>query len=261
MEIIAPVHWKCIDFISDLHLQADDTATFQGWSQYMRTSPADALFILGDLFEVWVGDDALLATQGFEACCASVLREAAARMELFVMHGNRDFLMGETCMQSMHARLLPDPSVLVYQGLRLALSHGDAWCLDDAPYQAFRTEVRSAAWQNGFLAQPLSERVQIARGIRAQSTARKQGASAYTDVRTSAVIGCMQSLGCSQMVHGHTHAPALHLHAHGLQRWVLSDWELAGATPRADVLRLRLDADQKPQIRRLSPVAASQPMA
>ena len=146
MEIIAPVHWKCIDFISDLHLQADDTATFQGWSQYMRTSPADALFILGDLFEVWVGDDALLATQGFEACCASVLREAAARMELFVMHGNRDFLMGETCMQSMHARLLPDPS-----GSRFRTETHGAWTMPHTRPSEPRSEAplgKTAFWHN-----------------------------------------------------------------------------------------------------------------
>ena len=128
MELLAPSHWRTIDFISDLHLQCAETATFDAWSQYMRQTTANAIFILGDLFEVWVGDD-ILDNDGFEQRCSAVINDAARRASVFVMHGNRDFLMGARLMEQSHATLLDDPTVLTFGEQRWLLTHGDALCL------------------------------------------------------------------------------------------------------------------------------------
>jgi UDP-2,3-diacylglucosamine hydrolase len=156
-ELVAPPEWRTAEFISDLHLQASDPATFDAWRAYMRKTTAGALFILGDLFEAWVGDDVALAP-GFEADCAAVLRATATRLPVFVMHGNRDFLVGAGLMQSSGATLLEDPTVLSFLGRRWLLTHGDSLCLDDTEYLAFRAQVRTPAWQREFLARPLAER-------------------------------------------------------------------------------------------------------
>ena len=161
MEIKAPPQWQYVDFISDLHLQAADRSTFSAWVGYMQTTRAEAVFILGDLFEVWVGDDAALVPGSFEAECVSVLRHAGERLALFIMQGNRDFLMGPALMQACHATALPDPNVLDFAGERWLLSHGDALCVDDLDYQAFRQQVRGADWQQQFLSRPLAERQDI----------------------------------------------------------------------------------------------------
>lgn len=242
MELLAPSHWCCVDFISDLHLQAADPATFSTWAAYMQSTPAQAVFILGDLFEVWVGDDALLPGS-FEAECASVLRTAGERLALHIMQGNRDFLMGATLMQACRATALPDPTVLAFSGKRWLLSHGDALCVDDHPYQAFRQQVRQAAWQQDFLRKPLMERQTIARGIRQASESRKQEGSVYADVDTQAALTWMQNLQCSHLIHGHTHQPAQHVLDNAHTRTVLSDWDLVATPPRAEVLRLIRDGE------------------
>jgi UDP-2,3-diacylglucosamine hydrolase len=242
-EVQALPGWRTVDFISDLHLHAGDPATLALWQQYLQDTPADAVFILGDLFEVWVGDDCLGAPEAsFETLCVDALRQASARYALFFMHGNRDFLAGPQFAREAGLRLLADPSVLVFAGQRILLSHGDALCLDDLDYMAFRAQVRQAAWQRDFLAQPLSERQAQARGIRAQSEARKRQPHALVDLDTAAVRQWLSQTQTDTMVHGHTHRPADH--ALGQQdgrhrrRVVLSDWD-AQATPiRAEVLRL-----------------------
>ena len=153
-EIRADVSWQVVDFISDLHLQAKDPATFAAWQHYMRQTPVDALFILGDLFEVWVGDDLITAAHDpqaqFVAQCQLVLQEATRRMAVFFMHGNRDFLLGHSCAGHCKLQLLNDPSVLVFDSQRWLVSHGDALCLDDTEYQQFRQQVRSPRWQAEF---------------------------------------------------------------------------------------------------------------
>jgi len=138
----APPHWQRIDFISDLHLDANEPATFDAWAQHMAHTPADALFILGDLFEVWVGDD---TQDPFALHCMAVLKATAQRMPVYFMCGNRDFLMGEGLMAACGARALADPSVLELGHTRWLLVHGDAQCLGDVRYQTFRAQVRSAA--------------------------------------------------------------------------------------------------------------------
>ena len=242
MELLAPSHWRCVDFISDLHLQSSDRATFAAWAAYMQSTQADAVFILGDLFEVWVGDDALLAGS-FEAECVSVLRSASQRLALCIMQGNRDFLMGPALMQACNATALPDPSVLIFGGHHWLLSHGDALCTDDLEYQAFRTQVRNATWQADFLQKPLPERQAIAQGIRTASENRKREHTEYADVDTQAALRWLHAAQSTHLIHGHTHQPAHHALDAQHSRTVLSDWDMRATAPRAEVLRLALGGD------------------
>ncbi|MDB5947086.1 MAG: UDP-2,3-diacylglucosamine hydrolase [Ramlibacter sp.] len=236
-ELTAPPNWRTVDFISDLHLQATEPATFDAWRVYMRATPADAVFILGDLFEVWVGDDAAVEP-GFEADCAAVLKATAARVPVFLLHGNRDFLVGPAFMHSTGATLLDDPVVLTLRGERWLLTHGDALCLADGDYLAFRARVRSADWQHAFLGQPLAERKAIARGLRDESEARKRSGTPYVDVDSDAAVAWLTAAHARTMIHGHTHRPADHQLPEGLRRIVLSDWDAAAPAPRLQVLRL-----------------------
>jgi UDP-2,3-diacylglucosamine hydrolase len=242
-----PADWDTLDFISDLHLQAEEPATVQAFEAYLKATRADAIFLLGDLFEVWVGDDALEDAGSFEAACAATLRQAAARRPLFFMQGNRDFLTGPQFDAACGTTTLADPTVLDCDGQRLLLSHGDALCLDDVQYQRFRAMARSPAWQTAFLAQPLDLRRAQARGIRAQSESRKQESRApggdagampgYADLDVQATRDWLHAAGASTLIHGHTHRPAEHALGDGLRRVVLSDWDLAARPPRAEVLR------------------------
>ena len=242
----APPSWRTVDFISDLHLQAAEPATFDAWRHYLESTPADAVFILGDLFEVWVGDDAVgedlsSPDAGFDARCVRAMGEAAGRLALFFMHGNRDFLVGQALMDLCNTTLLHDPTVLEFpagSGRRWLLSHGDALCLDDTDYMAFRRQVRSAEWQQAFLAKPLAERQEIARALRRQSEARKRSGASYADVDADAARQWLRAAAAATLIHGHTHMPAQHDLGGGLSRVVLSDWDPAAPVPRADVLRL-----------------------
>ncbi len=240
MEIQAPSHWICIDFISDLHLHASGPRTFDAWRAYLRHTDADAVFILGDLFEVWVGDDTAAIPESFEQQCVEVLRASAARRPLYLMRGNRDFLMGPTLAATAHCTLLDDPTVLVFGGERWLLSHADDLCIDDTTYMAFRATVRTAEWQTDFLSKPLSERIDIARSIRTQSEARKQTTVTYADVDTTAAVALLNQTNTCTLLHGHTHRPQTHALDQGLQRVVLSDWDMDAAPPRAEVLRLTI---------------------
>ena len=237
MELAAGPSWQAVDFISDLHLQASDPATFNVWQRYMQATSADAVFILGDLFEVWVGDD-VLQERGFEHQCAEVIKETTARMPIFLMYGNRDFLVGNGLMTACNTMLLSDPTVLSFNNQRWLLSHGDALCLDDTAYMAFRRQVRSADWQQTFLAKPLAERQAIARGLRQQSEARKQTGAGYADVDANDARQLLLEANATTLIHGHTHKPATHDLGNGLQRVVLSDWDALAKPPRAEVLRL-----------------------
>jgi UDP-2,3-diacylglucosamine hydrolase len=238
MELQAPSFWRCADFISDLHLQAADRPTFAAWASYMQATTADAVFILGDLFEVWVGDDAAQVDGSFEAECVAVLRQAGERLALYIMQGNRDFLMGPALMQACHATALSDPAVLDFAGQRWLLSHGDALCLDDTDYQTFRKQVRSQEWQLAFLAKPLDERQAIALDIRRASTTRKQSNACYADVDTDAALVLLAQADSQHLVHGHTHKPAQHALGAGKLRTVLSDWDLNATPVRNEVLRI-----------------------
>jgi UDP-2,3-diacylglucosamine hydrolase len=236
-ELQAPGAWRAIDFISDLHLQAAEPETFEAWRRYMRDTPADAIFILGDLFEVWVGDD-LAQEPGFAADCAAVLQAASGRAAIFFMHGNRDFLVGEGFLRACRTTLLTDPTVLGFAGQRWLLTHGDALCLGDADYMRFREQVRDPAWQRDFLAKPLAERQAIARELRRQSEARKRFAAEYADVDSAAANAWLEAADAQVLIHGHTHRPADHALGAAHQRTVLSDWDANAEPARQQVLRL-----------------------
>ncbi|MDO8420273.1 MAG: UDP-2,3-diacylglucosamine diphosphatase [Rubrivivax sp.] len=238
-EFAAPRDWKAIDFISDLHLSEALPRTFEAWAAHLRHTPADAVFILGDLFEVWVGDDARALP--FERQCVDVLAEAASHRSVAFMVGNRDFLLGAAMLRASGLMGLPDPTVLDAWGQRILLSHGDALCLDDRPYQAFRAEVRSAAWQQQFLDRPLAERLAVAAAMRRESAARRRfDGDTAADVDSAEAVRWMHAMGAAEIVHGHTHRPGSNALAPGFKRHVLSDWDLDGAG-RAEVLRLTRD--------------------
>lgn len=241
-ELTAPLSWRTVDFISDLHLHASEPATFTAWQRYMESTPADAVFILGDLFEVWIGDDAVGNDKtGFESQCAQVLGRAARRLPVFFMHGNRDFLVGQELMKLCNATLLDDPTVLVFGGARWLLSHSDALCIDDVDYMQFRQQVRSPQWQRDFLAKPLAERQAIAGALRQQSEAKKKSGALYADVDAPSARQWLLAANAGTLIHGHTHKPAEHDLLDSLRRVVLSDWHIDadGANPsRAQVMRL-----------------------
>ena len=237
-ELAAPAHWRTVDFISDLHLQASEPATVAACLHYLQATPADAIFLLGDIFEVWVGDDALQDPGSFEAQVCAQLQAAAQRSALYFMHGNRDFLAGNAFLQHCGITGLPDPTVLTFAGQRYLLSHGDLLCVDDVDYQRFRVQARSHAWQQQFLAQPLAMRRAQARGIRQESEARKQSGTVYADVDRPSAIAWLQAAQAHTLIHGHTHRPADHALTPGLQRVVLSDWDAAALPPRLETLRL-----------------------
>lgn len=236
-EITAPADWRCIDFISDLHLADDTPIAFATARDYLLETPADAVFILGDLFEAWVGDDARHA--GFEALGAAALKAAASKRAVFFMVGNRDFLLGTEMLAACDLKGLHDPCVLAAFGERVLLSHGDAWCLGDVEYQQFRTRVRDPLWQAQVLSRPLPERRLMARGLRSESERKAaEHVGEWADVDTPTALRSMADQKAPTLVHGHTHRPATEALATGLVRHVLSDWDLDHATPaRAEVLR------------------------
>lgn len=256
----APDSWRTVDFISDLHLQPSEPATVQAWQGYLQRSRADAICLLGDLFEVWVGDDSLAEPGSFEAECAAVLHAAARQRPLFFMVGNRDFLAGPGLMAAAGMTALADPTVLALGRQRVLLSHGDALCLDDVDYQRFRAMARSPAWQQQVLAQPLARRRALGQSMRSESEQRKQSDMVYADLDTPATLAWMDAAQATLMVHGHTHQPADHALPGGRTRIVLSDWHLDadGTPPRAEVLRLeRADAQGAPlRWTRIAPEAA-----
>ncbi|MBL0726319.1 UDP-2,3-diacylglucosamine diphosphatase [Piscinibacter sp. HJYY11] len=238
-ELHADARWQRIDFISDLHLSADTPRTYEAWASYMQDTPADAVFILGDLFEVWVGDDSRF--EGFEAECARVLRDASATRSLAFLVGNRDFLVGAKLLQDCGMTPLADPTLLTAFSQRVLLTHGDALCLADTEYQKFRAMVRSPAWQQQFLAQPLAARRDYARQVRQQSEAKKRlqtSPDEWADVDGPEALRWLHAASSTTMVHGHTHRPASLPLGDGCDRHVLSDWELDHAPHRAEVLRL-----------------------
>jgi UDP-2,3-diacylglucosamine hydrolase len=259
MELRAPTSWQCIDFISDLHLQVSEQLNFAGFRGYLERTCADAVFILGDLFEVWVGDDILSTRTGFEWECSQALRSTSDRLSVYVMQGNRDFLMGDDLMQACGATLLDDPTVLTFGGTRWLLTHGDALCLADSGYIQFRSVVRTANWQQEFLAKPLQDRLDLARAMREQSESRKQANAVVADVDPAETLRCLQEAHAHHIVHGHTHKPCDHdVPGYG-KRFVLSDWDLTAPRPRAEVLRVCIPDGKagEPSVKRIDPLSAA----
>lgn len=248
-EYAAPAAWRSIDLLSDVHLAADHPRTFEAFAAHLRHTPADAVFILGDLFELWAGDD--LRHAPFEAACVDLLAETAARRGLAFMAGNRDFLIGADMLDACGMTALADPTVLVAWDRRWLLSHGDALCIDDHAYQRFRAQVRDPHWQRRFLAQPPEQRQQQARAVRSES-ARLQGAmaadpDAWVDADTATAVRWLHEAGAPTLVHGHTHMPGSEPLAPGFVRHVLSDWEHddPARAPRGDVLRLSAEGARR----------------
>ncbi len=234
----APASWQAIDFISDLHLDVQHPQTFEAWRRHLLNTPADAVFLLGDIFEAWVGDDA--RTSGFEQRCAETLKAASAQRFVAFMAGNRDFLVGPALLDECGVRHLSDPTLLQAWEHTALLTHGDALCLADADYQRFRAMVRQPEWQQDFLSRPLAERRAIARQLRDASQAKQADmpAEEWADVDAGAAVAWLKQAGTAQMVHGHTHRPGTSELAPGVIRHVLSDWDLDVPMPRAEVLRL-----------------------
>jgi UDP-2,3-diacylglucosamine hydrolase len=198
-------------FISDLHLDPERpaiTALFQSFLA-SRAAGADALYILGDLFEAWVGDDDdspmnRAVARGLQAC-------AAGGTPVFVMHGNRDFLIGQQFAAQAGCTLLDDPACIDLYGTPTLLMHGDLLCTDDTDYMAFREQVRNAQWQAELLSKPLEERRQIAAGMRRHSREQTGGKpEAIMDVNQQAVLDAMSGHRVQRLIHGHTHRPAIH---------------------------------------------------
>lgn len=241
--LTAPPSWRCIDFVSDLHLHEGLRRTGDAFARYLRDTPADAVLILGDLFEAWVGDD--MRSEPFEAGCVQALRAFGERRHLAIMVGNRDFLLGEDMLQACAAHPLGDPTVLKAFGQRHLLIHGDSLCLADTAYLQFRAQVRQPAWQQAFLAAPLGARLDQARRMREASQAhqQQQAREEWADVDEAAAEAWLDAASAHTLVHGHTHRPASTLFGglqDGMARWrhVTIDWDLDHGAPRAEVLRL-----------------------
>lgn len=240
----ADAAWRSIDLLSDVHLHADMPHTFAAWRHHLLTTPADAVLMLGDLFEVWIGDDA--AASGFDADCAAVLREASCHKVLAFLPGNRDFLVGDALLAATGVQRLADPTVLSAFGQRWLLSHGDALCLADTAYLQFRAQVRNPAWQQAFLALPREERERQARAMRDASAAHQAdlGPERWSDVDDAAAAQWLAAAGCTTLIHGHTHRPASHPLPGGGMRHVLGDWDFDHGAPRARAMRLSADGLQ-----------------
>jgi UDP-2,3-diacylglucosamine hydrolase len=215
-------------FVSDLHLDDSRPAAVEQFERFLGAvvPGADGLYILGDLFESWVGDDGIALPLG--ARVAAALRNASPGLPVRFMHGNRDFLVAERFARETGVALIEDPMIVDLYGTRTLLMHGDTLCTGDLAYQKFRAQVRDPAWQAQALARPLEERLAIARDLRADSEDAKQDkAMDIMDVAPDAVERAFAECDCDVMIHGHTHRPGRHVHRVGGRervRWVLNDW-------------------------------------
>ena len=227
-------------FVSDLHLRAerpDLTARFTDFLADTTAAGVEALFILGDLFEYWIGDDDL--TDPFNAQVCRLLRGLADRgTRIFFVAGNRDFLLGEAFAMATGVKLIDDLETVAVGDARTLLMHGDTVCTDDIPYQQFRQMVRTKEWQADFLARPLPERRAEVDSLRRRSAVAMQGkTAAIMDANRDAIRIALTMHGCTRLIHGHTHRPGheeIQLASGSAERWVLSDWD----TGRGDALEI-----------------------
>jgi UDP-2,3-diacylglucosamine hydrolase len=220
-------------FISDLHLSEERPEANERFFTFIEdtASRAGAVYILGDLFEYWIGDDDL--AEAFNALIAGFLRNLSrSGVALSIMQGNRDFLMGAAFCEAAGARLLEDPTVVDIGGTATLLMHGDTLCTDDLDYQEWRRVARSADWQKRFLAQPLARRREAVLELREKSRkALRSKPAKIMDVNEEAVRQAFRRHGVARMIHGHTHLPAHHLvdvDGQKCERWVLPDWYATG---------------------------------
>ncbi|RXZ38408.1 UDP-2,3-diacylglucosamine diphosphatase [Oxalobacteraceae bacterium CAVE-383] len=233
-------------FVSDLHLQAALPRTAQAFRDFLtqQASRARRLYLLGDIFEYWAGDDDLETP--FNRGIADAIRAVAqAGVEVFWIAGNRDFLVSEGFAHAAGLTILNDPHVVTLAGRRLALAHGDAQCTDDTDYMAFRAQVRNPVWQQAFLAMPLAQRKAIIEGLRQGSqAAQKEKSSEIMDVNQQAIAQLFADTGSALLIHGHTHRPARHVYsdaAGGKLRYVLPDWEIDATPARGGWIAIGVD--------------------
>ena len=238
-------------FISDLHLDAARPTITELFGRFLREDArgADALYILGDLFEVWVGDDDPSDTGAFVASGLRALSDAGT--PVFFIRGNRDFLLGDDYARRAGMAILPDPAVVMLYGKPTLLMHGDTLCTDDVAYQAFRAQTRNPQWQAQFLAQPLAARLVFAQQARAASKAHQCGLrdngtmETITDVAPTTVDGALARFRIDTLIHGHTHRPAVHalaVEGRRCERIVLGDWYEQGSVLRVDTAGHRLES-------------------
>jgi UDP-2,3-diacylglucosamine hydrolase len=225
-------------FISDLHIDASREDITRQFLKFLKTeaNSAAALYILGDLFESWIGDDAPDAAQS--AVIAGLHELTSSGVPCFVMHGNRDFLLAAEFSRASGARLLPDPLIITLYGEPVLVMHGDALCTDDRAYQRLRATVRDAAWQQQFLALSIEARRALAGAARAGSQAHTAAMqNTITDVNSGSVAAALRGAGTATLLHGHTHRPAIHaIEVDGKPRTriVLGDWYQQGSVLRWD---------------------------
>ena len=226
-------------FISDLHLTDSRPEINRVFFEFLRgpALAAETLYILGDLFEYWAGDDDL--GDSFNRSIAGALADCSrAGPVLRFMHGNRDFLLNGEFERACGGRLLDDPHGLDLFGTPTLLMHGDTLCTDDLDYQKFRVQVRNPIWQKGFLALPLEQRKRQIEAVRQTSeTEKTRKAPEIMDVNRAAVEAALREHAYPRLIHGHTHRPARHVHSvdgRTCERWVLADWYRAGSYLRCD---------------------------
>jgi UDP-2,3-diacylglucosamine hydrolase len=227
-------------FISDLHLCRSRPAITRQFEGFLRRAAvqAEALYILGDLFEYWAGDDDLHDVH-HQDVIAALHDLSRTGTRVFFMHGNRDFLLGEDFAQAAGITMLADPTLITLYGRRVLLSHGDELCTDDVAYQAFRRQVRKPAWQQQFLEQPLAARKAQIEALRQRSEQEKSHkAESIMDVNADAVKALLREYDYPELlIHGHTHRPTCHeieVDGHRCERWVLGDWYEQGSCLRCD---------------------------
>ena len=226
-------------FISDLHLTPERPQSTETFLAFLRNTAgkAERLYILGDLFEYWVGDETL--AEPMPAQVAEALHElCSGGTRVFFMHGNRDFLIGTRFANAAELQILPDPSVVTLYGKPTLLMHGDTLCTADIDYLKFRKMVRDPVWQTEFLAKSVADRKQLAESVRCESeNAKKIKSISIMDVSTAAVESVLRQHGYPRLIHGHTHRPATHEHlvdGHVCERRVLADWYERGSYLRCD---------------------------
>ena len=238
-------------FISDVHLAGERPATSARFFDFLKSegARADALYILGDLFEYWIGDDDLGAMDGDPLTgqvAAALCELTRAGVAAYIMHGNRDFLIGSAFCAASGARLIEDPTVVSLEGMPTLLAHGDTLCTDDHDYQAWRRVARSEAWQREFLAKPLGARRSAVGQMRERSKAVIRAKPAeIMDVNPSAVTAACRAHGVRRLIHGHTHRAGHHefqLDGVPCERWVLPDWYGPGGYLAVDEHSARLVA-------------------
>ncbi len=225
-------------FISDLHLTQEQPETIRLFLEFLnnQANQAETLYILGDLFEAWLGDDIILPeyTPVIEA-----LRKLSNKgIAVKIMHGNRDFLMGNSFEEITGAELIPDPTVIELDGQQILLLHGDTLCIDDTPYQQLREQLRHPTWISEFLGKSAEERISFAKHLREKSKEATSKKEAYImDVNAQAVEQVMKEHQVQLLIHGHTHRPAIHelqINNQSAQRIVLGDWHEHGSVLVAD---------------------------